>query len=133
MNENKCIYCNFKHPDHIGAEIYSGEYISETEMDESEWSNGYEYAYLKQKKQFEEEDNVKINIPVGTRDTADHFWGNYTERFLKKYNFLMMSVIILDDKTMIRAIVKTKYGYIAVKYDDFVTYVGDGIWSVSHE
>ena len=27
------------------------------------------------KKQFEEEDNVKINIPVGTRDTADHFLG----------------------------------------------------------
>lgn len=85
------------------------------------------------KKQFEEEDNVKINIPVGTRDTADHFWGNYTEKFLKKYNFLMMSAIILDDKTMLRAIVKTKYGYIAVKYDDYVTYVGDGIWSVSHE
>lgn len=47
----KCIYCDFNHPDHIGAEIYSGEYISETEMEESEWSNGYEYeyAYLKQK------------------------------------------------------------------------------------
>ena len=45
----------------------------------------------------------------------------------------MMSAIILDDKTMLRAIVKTKYGYIAVKYDDFVTYVGDGIWSVSHD
>lgn len=81
----------------------------------------------------EEEDNVKINIPVGTRDTADHFWGNYTEKFLKKYNFLMMSAIILDGKTMLRAIVKTKYGYIAVKYDDYVTYVGDGIWSVSHD
>ena len=27
---------------------------------------------------------MKINIPVGTRDTADHFWGNYTEKFLKK-------------------------------------------------
>ena len=45
----------------------------------------------------------------------------------------MVSAIILDDKTMLRAIVKTKYGYIAVKYDDYVTYVGDGIWSVSHE
>ena len=66
-------------------------------------------------------------------DTADHFCGNYTEKFLKKYNFLMMSAIILDDKTMLRAIVKTKYGYIAVKYDDFVTYVGNGVWSVSHD
>lgn len=81
----------------------------------------------------EEEDNMKINIPVGTRDTADHFWGNYTEKFLKKYNFLMMSAIILDGKTMLRAIVKTKYGYIAVKYDDYVTYVGNGVWSVSHD
>lgn len=76
---------------------------------------------------------MKINIPVGTRDTADHFWGDYTKKFLKKYNFLIMSAIILDDKIMLRAIVKTKYGYIAVKYDDFVTYVGDGIWSVSHD
>lgn len=24
MNENKCIYCNFKHPDNIGADIISG-------------------------------------------------------------------------------------------------------------
>ncbi|OXC23168.1 hypothetical protein CP362_05295 [Lactobacillus sp. UMNPBX11] len=48
----KCIYCDFNHPDHIGAEIYSGEYISETEMYDSEWSDGfeYEYAYLKQKR-----------------------------------------------------------------------------------
>ena len=76
---------------------------------------------------------MKINIPVGTRDTADHFCGSYTKKFLKKYNFLMMSVIILDDKTILRAMVKTKYGYIAVKYDDYVTYVGDGIWSVSHD
>ena len=51
MNENKCIYCNFKHPDNIGAEIYSGEYIPEEVMYDSEWSDGfeYEYAYLKQK------------------------------------------------------------------------------------
>lgn len=45
----KCIYCDFNHPDHIGAEIYSDEYIPEEVMYESEWSNGYEYAYLKQK------------------------------------------------------------------------------------
>ena len=45
----------------------------------------------------------------------------------------MMSTIILDDKTMLGTIVKTKYGYIAVKCDDYVTYVGDGIWSVSHD
>ena len=45
----KCIYCDFNHPDHIGAEIYSDEYIPEEVMYESEWSNEYEYAYLKQK------------------------------------------------------------------------------------
>ena len=45
----KCIYCDFNHPDHIGAEIYSGEYIPEEVMYDSEWSNEYEYAYLKQK------------------------------------------------------------------------------------
>ena len=27
----KCIYCDFNHPDHIGTEIYSGEYISEND------------------------------------------------------------------------------------------------------
>lgn len=46
----KCIYCDFNHPDHIGAEIYSGEYISETEMYDSEWSDGFEYAYLKEER-----------------------------------------------------------------------------------
>lgn len=50
MNENKCIYCNFKHPDNIGAEIYSGEYIPEEVMYDSDWSDEFEYAYLKQKK-----------------------------------------------------------------------------------
>ena len=28
----KCIYCDFNHPDHIGAEIYSDEYIPEEVM-----------------------------------------------------------------------------------------------------
>lgn len=50
MNKNKCIYCDFNHPDHIGAEIYSGEYIPEEEMYDSEWEDGVEYAFLKQKK-----------------------------------------------------------------------------------
>ena len=49
MNENKCIYCDFNHPDHIGAEIYNGEYIPEEVMYDSEWSDEFEYAYLKQK------------------------------------------------------------------------------------
>lgn len=49
MNENKCIYCNFKHHDNIGAEIYSGEYIPEEEMYDSDWEDWVEYAYLKQK------------------------------------------------------------------------------------
>lgn len=49
MSENRCIYCNFKHPDNIGAEIYSGEYIPEEVMYGSEWSDGFEYAFLKQK------------------------------------------------------------------------------------
>ena len=49
MNENKCIYCDFNHPDHIGAEIYSGEYIPEKVMYDSDWSDEFEYAYLKQK------------------------------------------------------------------------------------
>ena len=50
MNENKCIYCNFKHPDNIGAEIYSGEYIPEEVMYDSEWIDGYEYAFFKTEK-----------------------------------------------------------------------------------
>ena len=24
MNKNKCVFCNFEHPDNIGADIYSG-------------------------------------------------------------------------------------------------------------
>ena len=45
----KCIYCDFNHPDHIGADIYSDEYIPEEEMYDSDWEYGVQYAYLKQK------------------------------------------------------------------------------------
>lgn len=45
----KCEFCNFKHPDNIGADIYSGEYIPEEVMHDSNWSDGFAYAFLKQK------------------------------------------------------------------------------------
>lgn len=42
-------------------------------------------------------------------------------------------MIGLRDGTDLHALVKTKYDYIAVKDDNFVTYVSDGVWSVSKD
>lgn len=77
--------------------------------------------------------DMEINIPIGTRGKASDFWDSYSRDFLKKYNFVMITMIRLDDDTDFRALAKTKYGYIALKYDDIVTYVGDEIWSVSKD
>lgn len=42
----KCIYCDFNHLDHIGAEINSGSYIPEKEMLEADFEEGRYYDYL---------------------------------------------------------------------------------------
>ena len=110
----KCIYCDFNHPDHIGAEIKKA---------------GVDVVSVKN--QFEEEDNVKINISVGTRGKATEFWDSYKRDFLSNYNFIMINFV--NNGNYFRALVKTKYGYIAVCGDEQVTYVGGGIWSVAKD
>ena len=74
---------------------------------------------------------MKISIPIGTRGKATEFRYSYKRDFLSNYNFIIINFV--NNGNYFRAIVKTKYGYIAVKYDDFVTYVGNGVWSVSHD
>ena len=79
----------------------------------------------------EEEDNMKISIPIGTRGKATEFWDSYKRDFLSNYNFIMINFV--NNGNYFRALVKTKYGYIAVCGDEQVTYVGDGIWSVAKD
>ena len=79
----------------------------------------------------EEESNMKISIPIGTRGKATEFRDSYTRDFLSNYNFIVINFV--NNGNYFRALVKTKYGYIAVCGDEQVTYVGDGIWSVSHD
>ena len=74
---------------------------------------------------------MKISIPIGTRGKATEFCDSYKRDFLINYNFIMINFVNNDN--YFRAIVKTKYGHIAVCGDDYVTYVGDGVWSVSHD
>lgn len=107
--------------------------LNETTASFNKWLGEMKKAGIKLNEQFREESNMKINIPIGTRDTVSNFWDSYARSFLEKYNFLTVSVITLADDTELRFLVKTKYGYIAVKYADHITYVGDGVWSVSHD
>ena len=88
-------------------------------------------AGIKFNGQFKEESNMKISIPIGTRGKATEFWDSYKRDFLSNYNFIMINFV--NNGNYFRALVKTKYGYIAVCGDEQVTYVGDGIWSVSKD
>lgn len=42
-----------------------------------------------------------------------------------------MKINIPDDKTILRGVVKAKYGHLAICGDEQVTYVGDGVGSMS--
>lgn len=69
----KCIYCDFNHPDHIGAEIYSQRYIPEKVMDNSEWWSGIWYAYLSK----EDDGSVTFNT-LHTDNEGYSSDGDYT-------------------------------------------------------
>lgn len=61
----------------------------------------------------------------------------YNTDFLEKYNFFSIGKdstgFLFFKNISFTAIVKTKYGYMAVEYRDYVTYVDDGVWSVTRD
>lgn len=47
MTRKKCPYCDFQGPDNIGMEINSQSRLSEEQMFQSDWEDGYWFNYLK--------------------------------------------------------------------------------------
>ena len=72
---------------------------------------------------------MKIDIPM-KRVKVDDILSTYNRSFLEDHNCVICPMNFDDRFT---AIVKTKYGYLAVNYRDYITYVGNGIWSVTKD
>lgn len=69
-------------------------------------------------------------LGVGARGKVIDFNDTYTESFLYNHGFKryeLVSKYATDHLTT----VQTKYGELVVSANDVITYVGDGIWSVS--
>lgn len=79
---------------------------------------------------------MKLDIPM-KRVRVNDILSTYNTDFLEKHNFFNIgkgsSHMIVFKRIVFIAIVKTKYGYMAVDYQDYITYVGDGIWSVTKD
>lgn len=79
---------------------------------------------------------MKLDIPIKRVRVSD-ILSTYNIIFLEKHNFFNLG----DDSTgclffshiSFTAIAKTKYGYMAVHSRDYITYVGDGVWSVAKD
>lgn len=71
-------------------------------------------------------------LGIGARGKAIVFNDTYTESFLYNHGFKryeLVSKYTTDHLTT----VQTKYGELVVSANDVITYVGDGIWSVSRD
>jgi hypothetical protein len=69
-------------------------------------------------------------LGIGARGKVITVNDTYTERFLYDHGFKryeLVSKYTIDHLTT----VQTKYGELVVHANDVVTYVGNGIWSVS--
>lgn len=77
---------------------------------------------------------MEIDIPMKRVRVSD-ILSTYDTDFLEKHNFFNIGKTSYDllafKHIMFTAIVKTKYGYMAVDYQDYITYVGDRVWSVT--
>lgn len=47
INRNKCPYCDFQGKEQIGMEIRSQKRLSEKQIMQSDWEDGYWFNYLK--------------------------------------------------------------------------------------
>ena len=73
----------------------------------------------------------KVNfLGIGARGKVIDFNDTYTEEFLYTYGFKRYE-LVNKYATGRLTTVRTKYGETVVYADDVVTYVGNGIWSVS--
>ncbi|NRO27724.1 hypothetical protein [Lactobacillus helveticus] len=110
----------------------------DTRSNDHTWIVKYMDFYLKALKiaqQFMEENNgKKPSIDIGVRGTLKDFKNAYTVEFLGKYGYKEYSYRLFNPKPIILAkTIKTKYGELVIHNNSVITYVGDGIWSVSRD
>lgn len=74
---------------------------------------------------------MAISLKIGERGKPQEFIDSYTKYFLEFYGFEDYELNTPFSEDLIT--VQTKYGELVVQKEDVITYVGDGIWSVSHE
>lgn len=67
---------------------------------------------------------MEIDIPIKKLKVKDISFA-YGSSFLKLHNFFYCHDSMFD------VIVKTKYGYMAIDKQDYITYLGNGVWSVT--
>lgn len=79
---------------------------------------------------------MELDIP-SKRVRVDDILSTYNIDFLEKHNFFNIGTdstgALLFRNISFSAIAKTKYGYLAVNHRDYITYVGNGIWSVTKD
>lgn len=79
---------------------------------------------------------MELDIPI-KRVRVNDILSTYNIDFLEKHNFFNigtdLSGALFFQNISFTAIAKTKYGYMAVTYRDYITYVGNGIWSVAKD
>lgn len=77
---------------------------------------------------------MEIDLKIGERGKFKEFESVYKSEFLEKHEYHAYTVSKgFTRKYKICQSLQTKYGELVVKNSDVVTYVGHGIWSVSHE
>lgn len=72
---------------------------------------------------------MAISLKIGERGKPQEFIDSYTKDFLEFYGFEDYKLNEPFSEELIT--VQTKYGELVVSANDVITYVGDGIWSVS--
>lgn len=79
---------------------------------------------------------MELDIPIKRVRVSD-ILSTYNIDFLEKHNFFNIGKdstgFLFFSNISFTAIAKTKYGYQAVNYRDYITYVGDGVWSVAKD
>ena len=75
------------------------------------------------------------DIGIGVHGTLEQFKKKYTVEFLERYGYTdyYYYTPFSNKKQVLDETVQTKYGELVVHNLDVLTYVGDGIWSVSRD
>lgn len=74
---------------------------------------------------------MAISLKIGERGKPQEFIDSYTKDFLEFYGFEDYKLNEPFSEELIT--VQTKYGELVVQKEDVITYVGNGIWSVSKD